>query len=81
MDKKRLRWACRRGMLELDSLLEPFFDDHFEALSNEQKATFETLLTFQDPDLFTWFIGSESPEEPELQALIKLIKSKVAAGV
>jgi len=81
MDKKRLRWACRRGMLELDSLLGPFFDKHFEELNYEQRAAFETLLTFQDPDLFAWFIGSNSPEEPELQAIIKLIKSKVAAGV
>lgn len=81
MDKKRLRWACRRGMLELDSLLVPFFDNHFDELNDEQKRVLETLLTFQDPDLFTWFIGSESPEEPELQAIIKLIKSKVAADV
>lgn len=39
-DKRRLRWACRRGMLELDVLFEPFVDQAYDELSEEQKRYF-----------------------------------------
>lgn len=81
MDKNRLRWACRRGMLELDELLVPFCDKHFESLSKQQKEDFERLLSFQDPDLFVWFVGSEQPDDPAIEALIHHIKAKVKNAV
>ncbi len=74
MKNERLRWACRRGMLELDMLLVPFFDQHFESLSTEQKKTFEELLSEQDPDLFSWFIGLSIPENNAMKAMVKIIK-------
>ena len=50
--KARIRWACRRGMLELDVLFMPFVEDAFDSLSVEQQAIFQRLLTEEDPDLF-----------------------------
>lgn len=35
-NKARLRWACRRGMLELDVLLMPFVEEGYDALSAEE---------------------------------------------
>ena len=58
--KAKLRWACRRGMLELDVLLRPFVDEAFDALSDKDKAIFQRLLTADDPDLFAWFMGHEA---------------------
>lgn len=75
MNHQRLRWACRRGMLELDVLLGPFFDNHFDELPPIQKLNFERLLSYPDPDLLSWFIGSTIPEDKELEELITLIKS------
>ena len=36
----RLKWACRRGMLELDVLLQPFVEEAFHDLSDQDQETF-----------------------------------------
>ncbi|HEY5604746.1 MAG TPA: succinate dehydrogenase assembly factor 2, partial [Gammaproteobacteria bacterium] len=46
--KSRLYWQCRRGMLELDSLLQDFFRRQFDTLTAPQRSAFELLL--QSPD-------------------------------
>jgi len=72
-NKARLKWACRRGMLELDVLLMPFVDKSFDDLSDVDKVTFERLLTCQDPELFAWFMGHEVCEDQELSAMVQFI--------
>lgn len=72
-NKPRLRWACRRGMLELDVLLLPFVDEAYDDLSRDNKAIFERLLVCQDPELFAWFMGHEKCEDSEIDALVQLI--------
>lgn len=74
MKKEQVRWGCRRGMLELDILLEPFFDKHFSNLSHEQQKTFEALLSEHDADLYNWFIGLTEPDDENLKLMIKMIK-------
>ena len=69
----RLKWACRRGMLELDVLLEPFVERHFMSLTVEQQAIFERLLCCDDPELFAWFMGHEKCDDPELATIVALI--------
>lgn len=73
----RLKWACRRGMLELDVLFMPFVEEAFDDLSDEDKETFERLLTCDDPDLFAWFMGHQKCEDAELAAMVKLILDRV----
>ena len=43
--KARLRWACRRGMLELDVLFRPFVDEAYDDLSDEDKFIFQPRTT------------------------------------
>jgi antitoxin CptB len=74
-NKARYRWACRRGMLELDLLLLPFFENHFSTLSAEQQGHFVQLLDCTDPELFSWLMGHSSPEQPELAALVRIIRN------
>ncbi len=76
-DKARLKWACRRGMLELDVLLMPFVDQAYEHLSDEDKKTFERLLECDDPELFAWFMGHETCKDPQLNAMVQFILSRV----
>lgn len=76
-NKPRLRWACRRGMLELDVLLLPFVDEAYDELCEENKAIFERLLVCQDPELFAWFMGHEKCEDSELNSLVQLILKRV----
>lgn len=47
----RLRWQCRRGLLELDLVLERFIERHGEHLRDEHLASFKTLLDYADTDL------------------------------
>lgn len=61
----RLRWQCRRGMLELDLLLLPFFDKYYLGLSGVHQALFEQLLTYQDPELYQMLIKHQ-PVDPDL---------------
>ncbi|NMH58943.1 succinate dehydrogenase assembly factor 2 [Alteromonas ponticola] len=73
----RMRWACRRGMLELDVLLLPFMDEAFDDLTDEQKLIFERLLTSDDPDLFAWFMGHQKCSDPELAEMVSIIVDRV----
>lgn len=77
MSKPKLRWACRRGMLELDVLLAPFVEEGYDALTEQQKADFERLLACDDPDLFAWFMGHNRSDDAAIQALIELIVNRV----
>ncbi|TWX72569.1 succinate dehydrogenase assembly factor 2 [Colwellia sp. C1TZA3] len=76
-NKPRLRWACRRGMLELDILFMPFVEEAYDELSIEDKASFERLLTCQDPELFAWFMGHETCEDKGLNAMVQTILQRV----
>lgn len=70
----KLRWACRRGMLELDVLLSNFLDEIYLGLKDEDKMRFVRLLEQPDPQLFDWLIGKEVPEDPELQRITDMIR-------
>ena len=79
-DKKRLarlRWACRRGMLELDVLLMPFVEEAFGDLSFEDQVLFERLLTSDDPDLYAWFMGHQKCDDNELARMVSIILNRV----
>lgn len=71
----RLRWQCRRGMLELDLILLRFLDQHFLTLDAQQLATFEQLLTESDTTLLQWLIYNEPPDKPEFGELVVKIKT------
>ncbi|MFM2479487.1 succinate dehydrogenase assembly factor 2 [Celerinatantimonas sp. MCCC 1A17872] len=71
--KSRLLWACRRGMLELDVLLQPFVENCYEHLSEEQQSQFCRLLSCDDPDLFSWFMRHRPCPDEQLGKIIDAI--------
>ncbi|MEH6543771.1 MAG: succinate dehydrogenase assembly factor 2 [Porticoccaceae bacterium] len=73
MEHNRLRWASRRGMLELDLILQPFVEEDYLSLSSEDKQRFQQLLECEDQDLFTWFMKRGEPEDSEMKAIVKVI--------
>lgn len=75
--KSRLKWACRRGMLELDVLFMPFVEEVYDDLTLAQKADFERLLSCDDPELFAWFMGHEECKDEPLAAMVHLILNRV----
>jgi len=77
MDKiipSRLRWACRRGMLELDLLLTNFLEEAFLTLSAQDRALFNQLLEANDQDLFLWLTGKEISKNQSLNIIIEKIR-------
>ncbi len=70
----QLRWRCRRGMLELDKMLIPFFDKHFESLTPAEQQMFTDLLEQEDPSIFAWLMGHEKPNDKEIQHIVTRIK-------
>jgi len=52
MNKNRLMWASRRGMLELDLILQPFVENTFDSLPEDDQLRFEALLEREDQQLF-----------------------------
>lgn len=61
---RRLRWRCRRGLLELDLWLARFADNGLESLSDEECGNFEALLEEADADLLAWLEGrAPAPED------------------
>ena len=77
VNKSRLLWACRRGMLELDVLFLPFVNEAYDNLSDLDKMTLERLLTNEDPDLFAWFMGHKTCPDPEQAKMIDVILKRV----
>jgi antitoxin CptB len=60
----RIRWAARRGMLELDLVLSAYIDHRYFKADEKEQAEFHQLLECEDQDLFGWFIQSkEVPKE------------------
>ena len=70
----RLRWACRRGMLELDVLLGNFLEEAFISLDVEDQARFIQLLSENDQDLFMWLTGKELPINTDILIMVEKIR-------
>jgi antitoxin CptB len=73
-DKSRLRWRCRRGMKELDVLLERFLDTQYDAASESRQRAFMALLDMEDPDLYACLLGQQAAPTAELNDVIRSIR-------
>ena len=69
----RMRWAARRGMLELDLVLEPFVVARYAHLDAVDRQRFQQLMVCEDQDLFAWFLGRQQPEDEELAAIVSQV--------
>ncbi len=76
INKRRLRWKCRRGMLELDIILQNFFENQYEQLKENEKSIFAQLLDCEDSELWTWFMQNQIPEDNALKTLVQKINGK-----
>jgi antitoxin CptB len=73
-DLARVRWRCRRGLLELDLVLTKFLDDRFDALTGPQKAVFINLISQSDNDLWDLIAGRSRAIDPAVEEIIKLLQ-------
>ena len=69
------RWQCRRGMLELDLLLNNFVDKKVNSLSEQAKQSFELLLSYPDQTLLDLLLGNSVSSDPAISIIVQQIQS------
>ena len=51
-EQRRLTWRCRRGMLELDIVLQKFVEQYFDQLTMSELQAFDEMLTLPDNEFW-----------------------------
>ena len=69
------RWQCRRGMLELDLLLNNFVEKKANALTAQQKKTFELLLSYPDQTLLDLLLGNTVSSDVTISEIVGQIQN------
>lgn len=72
-DHNRMRWASRRGLLELDLFLADFVADEYPRLSPDLKALYRELMSSADQDMFEWLMGRSKPDDA-LEPIVSAIR-------
>ncbi len=63
-EQRRLAWRCRRGMLELDIVLQRFIKEKFSVLSIEELEVFDGLLDLPDNEF--WALINDNKTHPDM---------------
>jgi antitoxin CptB len=77
--RARLYWQCRRGMLELDLVLQAFLDHRYEHALPDERRAFEALLNYPDALLFEYIMGRVIPTDGQLAHVIKQLRGPTPA--
>lgn len=75
VSEEKLRWQCRRGMLELDVLLERYLRSHYAGDVPADQQRFRVLLEAQDPDLQRWLLSGIDHPDPGFGPLVSRIRA------
>ncbi|HEX6930095.1 MAG TPA: succinate dehydrogenase assembly factor 2 [Gammaproteobacteria bacterium] len=72
----RLKWLCRRGMKELDVLLERYLERDYASAPESEQAAFRELLECQDPVLWDYVMEHDRPQDEDMRNVIgKLVSA------
>jgi antitoxin CptB len=69
----RIRWDCRRGMLELDMVLVHFLERDFERLTPQEIEAFKGLLAYPDPDLWGMIRSGKTCGDAHTERVLQLL--------
>ena len=70
----RLRWRCRRGLLELDIVLGRFIEHRYPQLNDEQRVVFDELLDMADNDLWSLVTGNKELKQEYQREVLDWLK-------
>ncbi|HEX9192450.1 MAG TPA: succinate dehydrogenase assembly factor 2 [Burkholderiales bacterium] len=73
-EMNRLRWRCRRGLLENELVLERFLDAHGAQLQGERLRAFDRLLGYSDAELWSLVSGRAECGDPALGDVVQLLR-------
>ena len=78
-DLNKLKWRCRRGLLENDLFIERFFRRHEDTLDASQAEGLQQLMALADPDLLDLLLARCEPEgaldRPEVRDVLAKLRS------
>ena len=79
----KLKWRCRRGMLENDLFVERFFRHHEETITTSQAAGLQALMDLADNDLLDLLLRRKEPQDlaeltasPEVRSVLEQMRSR-----
>jgi antitoxin CptB len=70
----RLRWHCRRALLELDLVFQRFWEQQGDGLSEQDEVVLARLLALEDHDLWALVSGREKASDAELAAMVDRLR-------
>ncbi len=71
---ERVRWRCRRGLLELDIVLGRFIEQRYPVLDTEQRMVFDELLDLPDTELWDLVTGKKEPAHAHQRAVLEWLQ-------
>jgi antitoxin CptB len=71
----RIRWRCRRGMLENDLVLTRFLDQRGAAIAEDEVAMLDRLLDLPDTDLWDLLSGRTEPQDDAVVPLLQHLRT------
>ena len=78
VELNRLRWNCRRGLLENDIVLERFLEKHLDVLEGRRLDAFNWLLGMDDNSLWDILSGRQDPgpgTDPAITEIVTLLRN------
>lgn len=75
----KLRWRCRRGLLENDLFIERFFARHGNTLSMRHARGMYALMDLADNDLLDLLLRRKEPDaataDPDMEEVLRLLRN------
>jgi len=72
--RSSLIWRCRRGIREMDILLQRFVDKRYGDMTNKEKEIFDQLLNQPDLEIMSWIMEKSSPPTDDLALLVQSLR-------
>ena len=80
----KLKWRCRRGLLENDLFIERFFGRYAASLTKAQADVLSELMELADNDLLDLLLARREPDgeldRPEVRQLLALLRERETTG-
>ena len=78
--REKLRWHCRRALLELDIVFQRFWERVGDDMDEATASGLERLLEMEDHDLWDLVSGRRSTQDPQLESTVLSLRALSAAG-
>ena len=75
IELSHLRWHCRRGVKELDVVLNNFLENHYLEASTEIQLAFKSLLKLEDPILMSFVMGQNQTDDVTHNFVLEKMKN------